>query len=124
MRDQRGTLRGAGSDGERGRGPAPGGFARDAGAGEVAPGERYGSGHTAYATGTPSLSLFWRSFPFLSGPLTDQDVHKVLYKGELCQACEGGRRVYPACASAITMDEVLAMARAGLEGVTATREER
>lgn len=74
-----------------------------------------GVAHVAYATGTPSLTLFWRSFPHVSGPLTGLDRHRVLYKGELCQGCDRGRCVYPACAEAITVDEVLGAARAGLK---------
>jgi ADP-heptose:LPS heptosyltransferase len=81
-----------------------------------------GVAHIAYAMDTPSLTLFWRSLPHLSGPLVGQDRHRVLYKGELCRACDRGRCVYPACASAITAGEVLAMARAGLEAATAARE--
>ena len=83
-----------------------------------------GVAHIAYATGTPSLTLFWRSLPQISGPLTGLDRHRVLSKGELCLACDAGRCVYPACANAITVDEVLAMARAALAGATATREPR
>ncbi|OGB89057.1 MAG: hypothetical protein A3H39_05270 [candidate division NC10 bacterium RIFCSPLOWO2_02_FULL_66_22] len=83
-----------------------------------------GVAHIAYATGTPSLTLFWRSLPQISGPLTGGDRHRVLSKGELCLACDAGRCVYPACASAITVDEVLAMARAALAAATATREPR
>lgn len=80
-----------------------------------------GVAHIAYATGTPSLTLFWRSDPHLSGPLGARDRHWVLYKGELCRACQDGRCVYPTCAKAITVEEVLAMARARLEPVTATK---
>lgn len=80
-----------------------------------------GVAHIAYATGTPSLTLFWRSFPHISGPLTGLDRHQVLFKGELCRGCDAGRCVYPACASAITVDEVLATARAALEAATAAR---
>ncbi len=74
-----------------------------------------GAAHMAYATGTPSLTLFWRSFPQISGPLTDLDLHRVLYRGALCSGCAGGRCLYPVCANAITVEEVLAIARAGLE---------
>jgi ADP-heptose:LPS heptosyltransferase len=74
-----------------------------------------GVAHIAYALGTPSLTLFWRSLPHVSGPLTGLDRHRVLYKGELCQGCDRGRCVYPACAEAITVDEVLGAARAGLK---------
>lgn len=74
-----------------------------------------GVAHMAYATGTPSLTLFWRSFPHISGPLMDRDVHRVLYKGDLCSGCDQGRCMYPVCANAITVGEVLAMAQAGLE---------
>jgi hypothetical protein len=47
--------------------------------------------------------------------------HQVLYKGGLCQVCNRGRGVYPACAEAL--NEVLAMARSTLEA-TASLEER
>jgi ADP-heptose:LPS heptosyltransferase len=77
-----------------------------------------GVAHIAYATGTPSLTLFWRSDPHLSGPLTGQDVHKVLYKGELCSGCDQGGCVYPMCANAIIVGEVLATARAALGSAT------
>jgi len=69
-----------------------------------------GVAHIAYATGTPSLTLFWRSDPQISGPFGPQDRHRVLYKRELCHACQDGRCVYPLCAQAITVGEVLAMA--------------
>jgi ADP-heptose:LPS heptosyltransferase len=81
-----------------------------------------GVAHIAYATGTPSLTLFWRSDPHLSGPVERQDRHRVLYKGELCRACQDDRCVYPTCAGAITVQEVLEMARAGLEAASATKE--
>jgi ADP-heptose:LPS heptosyltransferase len=77
-----------------------------------------GVAHIAYATGTPSLTLFWRSDPHRSGPLTGQDVHKVLYKGELCSGCDQGGCVYPMCANAIIVGEVLATARAALGSAT------
>lgn len=83
-----------------------------------------GVAHIAYPMDTPGLTLFWRSLPHLSGPLVGQDRHRVLYKGELCRACDGGRCVYPVCARAITAAEVLAMARAGVEAASATRERR
>ena len=83
-----------------------------------------GVAHIAYATGTPSLTLFWRSLPQISGPLTGLDRHQVLSKDELCRACEAGRCVYPACANAITVAEVLAMARAGLEAAIPAGERR
>jgi ADP-heptose:LPS heptosyltransferase len=70
-----------------------------------------GVAHIAYATGTPSLTLFWKSFPHVSGPLPGQDRHRVLCKGEACRSCDQGRCIYPTCANAITVDEVLAMAR-------------
>jgi len=83
-----------------------------------------GVAHIAYAAGTPSLTLFWRSLPHLSGPLTAQDRHRVLFKGELCQACGEGRCVYPACAQAISVEEVLAIARADLGARPAVRGRR
>ena len=70
-----------------------------------------GVAHIAYATGTPSLTLFWRSDPRLSGPIESPERHRVLYKGELCHGCLAGRCVYPTCAKAISVEEVLAMAR-------------
>ena len=81
-----------------------------------------GVAHIAYAIGTPSLTLFWRSDPHLSGPFGARDRHRVLYKGELCRACLDGRCVYPTCAKAITVEEVLAMARARFEPVSAREE--
>ena len=80
-----------------------------------------GVAHIAYATGTPSLTLFWRSFPELSGPLHGQDRHRVLYKGEQCRDCGEGQCVYPACANAIMLDEVLAVARAALGAAITAR---
>jgi ADP-heptose:LPS heptosyltransferase len=74
-----------------------------------------GVAHIAYATGTPSLTLFWQSFPHISGPLLRLDRHRVIYKPELCQDCARGRCVYPACADAISVDEVLEVAREGIE---------
>jgi ADP-heptose:LPS heptosyltransferase len=83
-----------------------------------------GVAHIAYATGTPSLTLFWQSFPHISGPLLRQDRHRVIYKAELCQDCARGRCVYPACANAITVGEVLGVAREGIEMARAERESR
>ena len=83
-----------------------------------------GVAHMGYATGTPSLTLFWRSDPHLSGPLAGQDRHRVLGKGDLCQACQQGRCVYPACAQAISVEEVLAIARADLGARPAVRGRR
>lgn len=83
-----------------------------------------GVAHIAYATGTPSLTLFWRSLPLLSGPLVARDRHRVLYRGELCQDCPRGQCIYPACAQAITVDEVLALTRAALVVPAAVREDR
>lgn len=81
-----------------------------------------GVAHIAYATGTPSLTLFWRSLPQISGPLLGQDRHQVLYRGEQCRDCDQGRCVYPACANAITVEEVLVMARAELGAATVRQE--
>lgn len=83
-----------------------------------------GVAHIAYATGTPSLTLFWRSLPQVSGPLAGLERHQILFKGELCRSCDAGACVYPACADAITVDEVLVLARAALAGAAATREPR
>jgi len=70
-----------------------------------------GVAHIAYATGTASLTLFWRTLPHISGPLLEEDRHRVLCKGEACRSCDQGRCIYPTCADAITVDEVLAIAR-------------
>ena len=70
-----------------------------------------GVAHIAYATGTPSLTLFWKSSPQVSGPLAGQDRHRVLCKAEACRSCDEGQCIYPACADAITVEEVLAAAR-------------
>ena len=70
-----------------------------------------GVAHIGYAIGTPSLTLFWRSLPRISGPLTNSERHRVIFKGDQCQACNQGQCVYPACANAITAEEVLAVAR-------------
>ena len=80
-----------------------------------------GVAHIAYATGTPSLTLFWKSFPHVSGPLPGQDRHRVLCKGEACRSCDQGRCIYPTCANAITVDEVLAVAREHLRIPVAAR---
>jgi ADP-heptose:LPS heptosyltransferase len=83
-----------------------------------------GVAHIAYATGTPSLTLFWRSDPHLSGPLVGQNRHRVLYRGELCRDCDQGRCVYPSCASAIRVEEVLAVLRETLAHPIGRRRER
>ncbi len=70
-----------------------------------------GVAHIAYATDTPSLTLFWKSFPHLSGPLLGQDRHRVIYKAELCRECTRRRCLYPACAMSITVAEVLRVAK-------------
>ena len=78
--------------------------------------------HIAYATGTPSLTLFWRSDPYLSGPAGHPDRHRVLYRGELCRACQDGLCVYPDCAKTISVEEVLVGARAELAAAGVTEE--
>jgi ADP-heptose:LPS heptosyltransferase len=83
-----------------------------------------GVAHIAYAMGTPSLTLFWRSLPHVSGPLMRPDRHRVIFKGDQCQACDQGRCVYPACAEAINVDEVLAAARPALAAAATARGNR
>ena len=65
-----------------------------------------GVAHIAYATNTPSLTLFWRSRPEVSGPLRPGGRHRVVYEGDRCRACERLCQ-YPACAQQITEREVL-----------------
>jgi ADP-heptose:LPS heptosyltransferase len=83
-----------------------------------------GAAHIAYAVGTPSLTLFWRSLPHLSGPLPGQGRHRVLYREDGCRGCDHGRCIYPSCANAIGVDDVLAVARESLQPAAGLRESR
>jgi ADP-heptose:LPS heptosyltransferase len=66
-----------------------------------------GIAHVAYAVGTPSVTLFWRSDPAISGPVHDIDRHLVVARQPLCPPCRTRTCQYPACASEITPDQVL-----------------
>ena len=70
-----------------------------------------GVAHAAYAMGTPSLTLFWRSDPERSGPLYDLDSHRVIARTPLCPPCRTRNCRYPDCANEITVDRVLDVAR-------------
>lgn len=70
-----------------------------------------GVAHVAYAMGTPSLTLFWRSDPERSGPLYDLDCHRVIARVPLCPPCRTKSCLYPSCANEITVDRVLDAAR-------------
>jgi ADP-heptose:LPS heptosyltransferase len=73
-----------------------------------------GVAHVAYATDTPSLTLFWRSDPARSGPLYHLDRHRVIARVPLCPPCHTRDCRYPDCANGITVDRVLDVARAML----------
>lgn len=66
-----------------------------------------GVAHVAYAVGTPSVTLFWRSDPALSGPMHDLDRHLVVARQPLCPPCRTRSCRYPACADEITPGNVL-----------------
>ena len=70
-----------------------------------------GVAHVAYATDTPSLTLFWRSDPARSGPLYHLDRHRVIARAPLCPPCRTRSCRYPDCANEITADLVLGVAR-------------
>jgi ADP-heptose:LPS heptosyltransferase len=66
-----------------------------------------GIAHLAYAVGTPSVTLFWRSEPRFSGPLHDRDRHRVIAREPLCPPCRSGSCRYPDCALEIPREPVL-----------------
>lgn len=69
-----------------------------------------GVAHVAYAVGTPSVTLFWRSDPAVSGPISDLDRHRVIAREPLCPPCRSRTCRYPGCAAEITPDQVLDVA--------------
>ena len=70
-----------------------------------------GVAHVAYATGTRTVTLFWRSDPAISGPIHDLDRHVVICRQPLCPPCRTRDCRYPGCANEITVDRVLDVAR-------------
>jgi ADP-heptose:LPS heptosyltransferase len=70
-----------------------------------------GVAHVAYATGTASVTMFWRSDPAISGPIHDPDRHVVICRQPLCPPCRTRDCRYPGCANEITVDRVLDVAR-------------
>lgn len=74
-----------------------------------------GVAHVAYAVGTPSVTLFWRSDPAMSGPAHDLDRHRVIARQPLCPPCHTRTCRYPACAAEITPEQVLEAALPLLE---------
>jgi ADP-heptose:LPS heptosyltransferase len=80
-----------------------------------------GVAHIAYATGTPSLTLFWRSDPAISGPMQNLDRHQVIACQPLCPPCRPRTCRYPACAREITPNQVLAAALSLLSGTGVAR---
>ena len=75
-----------------------------------------GVAHIAYATGTPSLTLFWRSDPAISGPMQNLDRHQVIASQPLCPPCRPETCRYQACAREITPNHVLEAALPLLSG--------
>jgi ADP-heptose:LPS heptosyltransferase len=66
-----------------------------------------GLAHVGYAVGTPSVTLFWRGDPAVSGPLHDPDRHRVVARHPLCPPCRRRTCRHPACAAEIAPDQVL-----------------
>jgi ADP-heptose:LPS heptosyltransferase len=73
-----------------------------------------GVAHVAYATRTPSVTLFWRSDPAISGPICDLDRHAVVSRQPLCPPCRTRACRYPSCAREITPVRVLETVRSVL----------
>jgi ADP-heptose:LPS heptosyltransferase len=80
-----------------------------------------GVAHVAYATRTPSVTLFWRSDPAISGPICDLDRHAVISRQPLCPPCRTRTCRYPSCAREIAPAQVLEAVRSvlGRAAVTA-----
>lgn len=73
-----------------------------------------GVAHVAYATRTPSVTMFWRSDPAISGPTCDLDRHVVVSRQPLCPPCRTRTCRYPSCAREITPAQVLETVRSVL----------
>ncbi len=83
-----------------------------------------GAAHVAYATGTPSVTLFWRSDPAISGPIQDADRHVVICRQTLCPPCRTRTCRYPACALDISPESVWGAAQRLLSPAVAAGTER
>ncbi len=83
-----------------------------------------GAAHVAYATGTPSVTLFWRSDPAISGPIQDADRHVVIARQPLCPPCRTRTCRYPACALDISPESVWDAAQRLLSPAVAAGTER
>jgi ADP-heptose:LPS heptosyltransferase len=83
-----------------------------------------GVAHVTYAVGTPSVTLFWRSDPTISGPIHDLDRHRVIVRQPLCPPCRSRTCQYPACVGEITPDRVLEAALPLLDRQAIGRETR
>lgn len=83
-----------------------------------------GAAHVAYAMGTRSVTLFWRSDPAISGPLHDPDRHLVICRQPLCPPCRTRTCRYPACALDISPETVWEAARRLLSPAVAAATER
>ncbi|HSB71896.1 MAG TPA: glycosyltransferase family 9 protein [Candidatus Methylomirabilis sp.] len=83
-----------------------------------------GVAHVAYAVGTPSVTMFWRSDPAVSGPMHDLNRHVVVARQPLCPPCRTRTCEYPACAESITPDHVLEVALPLLDRRAVVKESR
>ena len=80
-----------------------------------------GAAHVAYATGTPSVTMFWRGDPAISGPIHDPDRHVVIARQPLCPPCRTRTCRYPSCALDVGVDQVVVEVRRLLQRLCISR---
>jgi len=62
--------------------------------------------HMAYALNTPVVALYAVSEPEKTGPLTAQELHRIIKKQRTCEPCLSKKCAYQECMEQISVDEV------------------